>query len=251
STAFHAPAPSNTPRPLPNPPQGSEPLFVCATSGTTVLGAFDRLDAIADVCARHGLWLHVDAAWGGSALLSPRLRHLLAGIHRADSVTWNPHKLLMVGLQCSAFLLRDSSGLLQRCHGVGASYLFQRDKFYDVSLDTGDKSPQCGRRADGLKLWILWKAVGTRGLAQRVERAFAASRYLLEQVKRREGFQLVMEPEFINLCFWFIPPSLWSQENSPQFWDKLGKVSPEFQIPPTTNTFQMPRNHPKRKTKSS
>ncbi|NXE70776.1 CSAD decarboxylase, partial [Calcarius ornatus] len=230
--------------------EGSEPLFVCATSGTTVLGAFDPLDAIADVCARHGLWLHVDvssgclagrgsgvplwvliplflqAAWGGSALLSPRLRHLLAGIHRSDSVTWNPHKLLMVGLQCSAFLLRDSSGLLQRCHGVGASYLFQRDKFYDVSLDTGDKSPQCGRRADGLKLWILWKAVGTRGLAQRVERAFAATRYLLEQVKRREGFQLVMEPEFINLCFWFIPPSLRGQENSPDFWDKLGKVAP-------------------------
>ncbi|XP_077048846.1 cysteine sulfinic acid decarboxylase isoform X4 [Agelaius phoeniceus] len=206
--------------------EGSEPLFVCATSGTTVLGAFDPLDAIADVCARHGLWLHVDAAWGGSALLSPRLRHLLAGIHRADSVTWNPHKLLMVGLQCSAFLLHDSSGLLQRCHGVGASYLFQRDKFYDVSLDTGDKSPQCGRRADSLKLWILWKAVGTRGLAQRVERAFSATRYLLEQVKRREGFQLVMEPEFINLCFWFIPPSLRGQENSPEFWDKLGKVAP-------------------------
>ncbi|NWW18725.1 CSAD decarboxylase, partial [Falcunculus frontatus] len=144
----------------------------------------------------------------------------------ADSVTWNPHKLLMVGLQCSAFLLRDSSGLLQRCHGVGASYLFQRDKFYDVSLDTGDKSPQCGRRADGLKLWILWKAVGSRGLGWRVERAFAATRYLLEQVKRREGFQLVMEPEFLNLCFWFIPPSLRGQESSPEFWDKLGKVAP-------------------------
>lgn len=69
-----------------------------------------------------------------------------------------------------------SQGLLQRCHGVGASYLFQQDKFYDVSLDTGDKSPQCGRHADGLKLWILWKAIGTRGLGWRVERAFAATR---------------------------------------------------------------------------
>ncbi|NWI46310.1 CSAD decarboxylase, partial [Picathartes gymnocephalus] len=206
--------------------EGSEPLFVCATSGTTVLGAFDPLDAIADVCARHRLWLHVDAAWGGSALLSAQLRHLLAGIHRSDSVTWNPHKLLMVGLQCSAFLLRDNSGLLHRCHGMGASYLFQRDKFYDVSLDTGDKSPQCGRRADSLKLWILWKAVGSRGLGWRVERAFAATRYLLEQVKRREGFQLVMEPEFLNLCFWFIPPSLRGQESSPEFWDKLGRVAP-------------------------
>ncbi|NWW79999.1 CSAD decarboxylase, partial [Climacteris rufus] len=232
----------------------AEPFFVCATSGTTVLGAFDPLDAIADICACHGLWLHVDAAWGGSALLSPQLRHLLAGIHRSDSVTWNPHKLLMVGLQCSAFLLRDTSvgaphpdflplgcplrtplilgcpppsqGLLQRCHGVGASYLFQWDKFYDVSLDTGDKSPQCGRRADGLKLWILWKAVGTQGLGWRVERAFAATRYLLEQVKRREGFWLVMEPEFLNLCFWFIPPRLRGQESSPEFWDKLGKVAP-------------------------
>uniref|UniRef100_A0A8C0VSM9 Cysteine sulfinic acid decarboxylase n=1 Tax=Cyanistes caeruleus TaxID=156563 RepID=A0A8C0VSM9_CYACU len=204
--------------------KGSEPLFVCATSGTTVLGTFDPLDAIADICARHGLWLHVDAAWGGSFLGMPFSPQGLPKLccfppTRADSVTWNPHKLLMVGLQCSAFLLRDSSGLLQRCHGVGASYLFQRDKFYDVSLDTGDKSPQCGRRADGLKLWILWKAVGTRGLGQRVE-------YLLEQVKRREGFQLVTEPEFINLCFWFIPPSLRGQESSPEFWDKLGKVAP-------------------------
>ncbi|XP_027489243.1 LOW QUALITY PROTEIN: cysteine sulfinic acid decarboxylase-like, partial [Corapipo altera] len=116
------------------------------------------------------------AAWGGSALLSPKLRHLLEGIHRADSVTWNPHKLLMVGLQCSAFLIRDGSGLLQRCHGEGAPYLFQQDKFYGPSLDPGDKSPQCGRRPDGLKLWLLWKALGQRGLRERVERAFAASR---------------------------------------------------------------------------
>ncbi|NXI13537.1 CSAD decarboxylase, partial [Irena cyanogastra] len=234
--------------------EGSEPLFVCATSGTTVLGAFDPLDAIADVCARHGLWLHVDVIFGDTLYPTGPPQTLLFPPTRADSVTWNPHKLLMVGLQCSAFLLRDSSvgaphpeslslgcilgplvnfgapcpsqGLLQRCHGVGASYLFQRDKFYDVSLDTGDKSPQCGRRADGLKLWILWKAVGTQGLARRVERAFSATRYLLEQVKRREGFQLVMEPEFINLCFWFIPPSLRGQESSPEFWDKLGKVAP-------------------------
>ncbi|XP_075580983.1 LOW QUALITY PROTEIN: cysteine sulfinic acid decarboxylase [Pelecanus crispus] len=86
--------------------EGAEPFFVCATCGTTVLGAFDPLGSIADVCQRHGLWLHVDAAWGGSALLSPKHRHLLAGIERADSVAWNPHKMLAVGLQCSAFLLR-------------------------------------------------------------------------------------------------------------------------------------------------
>ncbi|XP_014817309.1 PREDICTED: cysteine sulfinic acid decarboxylase-like, partial [Calidris pugnax] len=202
---------------------GSEPFFVCATCGTTVLGAFDPLGAIADVCQRHGLWFHVDAAWGGSALLSPKHRHLLAGIERADSVAWNPHKMLAVGLQCSAFLLRDASGLLQRCHGAGATYLFQPDKFYDVTYDTGDKTPQCGRRVDCLKLWLLWKALGTQGLAQRVERAFTITQYLAQEVKRREGFQLVVEPEFINLCFWFVPPSLRGREGSPDYWPRLGK----------------------------
>ncbi|NXW26103.1 CSAD decarboxylase, partial [Circaetus pectoralis] len=253
--------------------KGAKPFFVCATCGTTVLGAFDPLDGIADICQRHGLWFHVDAAWGGSALLSGKHRHLLAGIERrvtlsdselptkqaqnspADSVAWNPHKMLTVGLQCSAFLLRDTSvsptapsplwvcptpphhagwgadrrlpqGLLQRCHGAGATYLFQPDKFYDVTYDTGDKTLQCGRRVDCLKLWLLWKAAGTEGLARRVERAFAFTRYLAEEVKRRDGFQLVLEPEFINLCFWFVPPSLRGREGSPDYWPRLGKVAP-------------------------
>ncbi|NXA43983.1 CSAD decarboxylase, partial [Eudromia elegans] len=219
--------------------EGSEPFLVCATSGTTVLGAFDPLRRVADVCRRHGLWLHVDAAWGGSALLSRKHRHLLDGIERrvpgcgsgADSVAWNPHKMLTVGLQCSAFLLRDSSvgpapGLLQRCHGAGASYLFQPDKFYDVSYDTGDKSVQCGRRVDCLKLWLLWKAEGSAGLERRVDRAFACTRYLAQELRRREGFQLVLEPEFVNLCFWFVPPSLRGQEGARDYWARLGKVAP-------------------------
>ncbi|NXD88868.1 CSAD decarboxylase, partial [Halcyon senegalensis] len=212
--------------------EGTEPFFVCATSGTTVLGAFDPLGSIADVCQRHGLWFHVDDSphtEGGLAAGSPSPPKIpLCG--RADSVAWNPHKMLAVGLQCSAFLLRDSSGLvqglLQRCHGAGATYLFQPDKFYDVTYDTGDKTPQCGRRVDCLKLWLLWKAVGTQGLARRVQRAFAATRYLTEEVKRRDGFQLVLEPEFVNLCFWFVPPSLRGREGSPDYWPSLGKVAP-------------------------
>ncbi|XP_004417350.1 PREDICTED: glutamate decarboxylase-like protein 1-like, partial [Odobenus rosmarus divergens] len=89
--------------------EGAAPFLVCATSGTTVLGAFDPLDEIADICERHGLWLHVDASWGGSALMSRKYRRLLQGIHRADSVAWNPHKMLMAGIQCSALLVKDKS----------------------------------------------------------------------------------------------------------------------------------------------
>ncbi|XP_072510894.1 cysteine sulfinic acid decarboxylase isoform X1 [Notamacropus eugenii] len=206
--------------------EGAVPLLVSVTSGTTVLGAFDPLAAIADVCQKHGLWLHVDAAWGGSVLLSQTHRHLLDGIQRADSVSWNPHKLLAAGLQCSAFLLRDTSNLLKQCHGAQATYLFQQDKFYDVSLDTGDKAIQCGRRVDCLKLWLMWKALGGSGLEQRVDWAFTLTRYLVEKMKMRKGFELVMEPEFVNVCFWYVPPSLRGQQDSADYCKKLAKVAP-------------------------
>ncbi|KAM9073734.1 cysteine sulfinic acid decarboxylase isoform 2-T2 [Megaptera novaeangliae] len=167
-----------------------------------------------------------EAAWGGSVLLSQTHRHLLNGIQRADSVAWNPHKLLSAGLQCSALLLRDTSNLLKRCHGSQASYLFQQDKFYDVALDTGDKVVQCGRRVDCLKLWLMWKAQGGQGLERRVDQAFALARYLVEELKKREAFELVMEPEFVNVCFWYVPPSLQEKKGSPDYGERLAKVAP-------------------------
>ncbi|EPY83377.1 hypothetical protein CB1_000571010 [Camelus ferus] len=139
--------------------RGAAPFLVCATAGTTVLGAFDPLDEIADVCEQHGLWLHVDVS-------APK----------ADSVAWNPHKMLMAGIQCCAFLVKDRSDLLKKCYSAKASYLFQQDKFYDVSYDTGDKSIQCSRRPDAFKFWMTWKALGTLGLEERVNRALALSR---------------------------------------------------------------------------
>ncbi|XP_053119579.1 acidic amino acid decarboxylase GADL1 isoform X2 [Hemicordylus capensis] len=206
--------------------EGAAPFFVSATSGTTVLGAFDPLDEIADICEKHDLWLHVDASWGGSALLSQKHCKLLQGIHRANSVAWNPHKMLMAGIQCCALLVKDNSDLLKRCYSAKASYLFQQDKFYDVSYDTGDKSIQCSRRADAFKFWMTWKALGTTGLEERVNRALALARYLVDEIKKREGFQLLLEPEYANICFWYIPPSLRSMEKGHEFWEKLHHVAP-------------------------
>ncbi|RMC05234.1 hypothetical protein DUI87_18418 [Hirundo rustica rustica] len=157
--------------------EGSAPFLVCATAGTTVLGAFDPLDKIADICEIHGLWLHVD-------------------------------------------------GLLKKCYSAEAAYLFQQDKFYDVSYDTGDKSIQCSRRPDAFKFWLMWKALGTTGLEERVNRALALARYLVEEIKKREGFQLLLEPEYANVCFWYIPPSLRKMEDGPEFWQKLHQVAP-------------------------
>ncbi|KAM7420139.1 hypothetical protein PAMA_014718 [Pampus argenteus] len=206
--------------------EGAVPFMVNATAGTTVLGAFDPIEEIADVCEKHNLWLHVDACWGGAALMSKKHKHLLKGIHRANSVAWNPHKMLMACLQCSAFLVRDKTSLLQRCHSAQASYLFQQDKFYDVSYDTGDKSVQCSRKPDAFKFWLMWKALGAKELEQRVNRALSMARYLAQKIEKREGFRLLMEPEYANICFWYIPPSLRNLPDSPELWKKLHLVAP-------------------------
>ncbi|XP_044207782.1 cysteine sulfinic acid decarboxylase isoform X2 [Thunnus albacares] len=214
--------------------QGAVPFLVSCTSGTTVQGAFDPLHRIADVCENHKLWMHVDAAWGGSVLFSKQHRHLMKGVDRANSVAWNPHKMLVAGLQCSVLLLKDTTpfistcpqNLLKQCHSANATYLFQQDKFYDVNLDVGDKSVQCSRKVDCLKLWLMWKAVGSIGLAERVDKAFIHVRYLVEQMKKREGFHLLGDPEFVNVCFWFIPPSLRGKEGNADYWERLAKVAP-------------------------
>ena len=88
------------------------PFFVGATAATTVLGAFDPFQEIAAVCQRHGVWMHVDGCWGAAALLSPTHRHVMKGAEMADSLAWNPHKLMGLPLQCSAFLTRHKGRLI-------------------------------------------------------------------------------------------------------------------------------------------
>ncbi|XP_045605307.1 cysteine sulfinic acid decarboxylase isoform X1 [Procambarus clarkii] len=207
--------------------RGAEPFFVNATAGTTVLGAFDPLQELADVCHQEGLWLHVDACWGGTAMLSKKYKHLMAGVDRADSVAWNPHKMLGTSLQCSVFLTKHR-GLLQKCNSARATYLFQQDKHYDVSYDTGDKSVQCGRKVDAFKLWVFLKFHGLDALEKRVDAAFSASRYLSKKVAGRPGFRLVQEPQCTNVCFWYIPASLRGLPETPEWWVKLSKVAPEL-----------------------
>ncbi|XP_058447486.1 cysteine sulfinic acid decarboxylase [Malaya genurostris] len=208
--------------------EGALPFMVSATAGTTVIGAFDPLEQIADLCQKYKLWLHVDAAWGGGALMSKKYRGLLKGIERSDSVTWNPHKLLAAPQQCSTFLTRHE-GILSDCHSTNATYLFQKDKFYDTRYDTGDKHIQCGRRADVLKFWFMWRAKGTTGLEQHIDKVFENAEYFTNSIKSREGFEMVVEnPECTNICFWYIPPSLRDiSRSSAEFSEKLHKVAPK------------------------
>ncbi|XP_071103168.1 cysteine sulfinic acid decarboxylase-like isoform X1 [Haliotis cracherodii] len=207
---------------------GMDPVMVNATAGTTVLGAYDPLVDIADVCEKYGIWMHVDGAWGAGVLLSGSLRHLMTGIERADSLTWNPHKMMGAALQTSAFLTRHKN-LLSECHSAKAKYLFQQDKFYDVSYDTGDKSVQCGRKVDVLKLWMMWKAKGDNQFERDIDNIFACSRYLTKKLQSTEGFRLVLEePECTNICFWYIPPSMRNKPEDRDWWEALAKMAPRI-----------------------
>jgi glutamate/tyrosine decarboxylase-like PLP-dependent enzyme len=176
---------------------GSVPLAINATAGTTVLGAIDPLAEIADVAARQRLWLHVDGALAGSVRLSQKYGHLLAGCERADSFTWNAHKMMGVPLPCSVLLVRRA-GLLARHLGEAAGYLFQAD---DAELNPGTRSLQCGRRNDALKLWAAWQMLGDRGYDDRLTRLLDLARFAAELIRRNPGLELVHEPQTVNVCF--------------------------------------------------
>uniref|UniRef100_A0A8C9WLJ7 Glutamate decarboxylase 2 n=1 Tax=Scleropages formosus TaxID=113540 RepID=A0A8C9WLJ7_SCLFO len=206
---------------------GFVPFFVSATAGTTVYGAFDPLIAIADICKKHGVWMHVDGAWGGSLLMSRKHRWKLNGVERADSVTWNPHKMMSVPLQCSALLVKEE-GLMQKCNQMQACYLFQQDKHYDLSYDTGDKALQCGRHVDIFKLWLMWRAKGTIGFEAQIDKCLELSEYLYNKIKDREGYQMVFDgkPQHTNVCFWYLPPGIRYLEDKEEKMRRLHKVAP-------------------------
>jgi glutamate/tyrosine decarboxylase-like PLP-dependent enzyme len=184
---------------------GREPLAVIATAGTTVTAAFDPIAAIADECAARGLWLHVDGAYGGSALFSPDQRARLDGLARADSLVWDLHKMMGMTQQCSVLLVREPEQL-DSCFAARADYLFQPDK-RNAALDAGDRTFQCGRRTDVIKLWLAWKAHGDAGMTARVDHAVAVADHVRHRVDASGGrFAFTVRGDFTNTCILWVPP---------------------------------------------
>merc|ERR1712061_828834 len=163
--------------------EGHLPFFVNCTTGTTVYGAYDPISEIADICENHGIWLHIDAAWGGGLLMSKTHRQArFSGVERANSLTWNPHKLMGTLLQCSTFHLKEKD-ILADCNTMAARYLFRQDKHYDVSYDTGDKVIQCGRHNDIFKFWLMWRAKGKQGMGAQMDRMMGLTKYQICRMK--------------------------------------------------------------------
>lgn len=181
------------------------PLCVVSTAGTTVWGSFDPIDAIQNVCERHQLWHHVDAAWGGLALWSDRKETLFRGVERVDSITMDFHKIMGSSLTKAFFLTRHPEVMYGANSGGGESYIFHAADC-DKKLDTGKYALQCGRRVDSLSLWLQWKLQGTDRYRRKIAELYEMQSWCVEFLKKNAvKFRLIHEPEFMNICFQIIP----------------------------------------------
>ena len=191
---------------------GVRPLAVCATAGTTTTGSIDPLPEVADVAARHGLWLHVDAAYGGAAVLSDELRGLLDGIERADSLAVDPHKWLYTAQSAGCVLLRDF-GALSRSFHSDATYIWL-DEAARQGVDFAMHGPQFSRGFSALKVWVSLLAHGRAAYGRRIAHDVALSRYLGELVSAHPDFELMCEPRLSICCFRYRPAGWQGDEES-------------------------------------
>ncbi|MDX1685942.1 MAG: aminotransferase class V-fold PLP-dependent enzyme [Saprospiraceae bacterium] len=177
--------------------EGYEPFLVNATAGTTVMGAFDPINEIADIAYKYELWLHVDGAYCGSVLFSKQHKHLLDGVSRADSFSVNAHKMLGVPLTCSLLLVKEKAHLYESFSNT-ADYLYQTGNDH---LNPGKVSLQCGRRNDALKFWTLWKSLGTEGLGKAVDHQFRLAQVARDYVREHPDYELYNYDDTIAICF--------------------------------------------------
>ncbi len=176
---------------------GFQPFFVNATAGTTVLGAFDDVEAISKVCKTYDLWLHLDGAYCGAVIFSDTYKHLVKGIEHTDSFSVNAHKMLGTPLSCSIIVTRDKEQLYQSFSN-DADYLYQT---HDDEFNLGKTSLQCGRRNDALKLWTLWKSIGSNGLKKIVNHQFDLADLARTYIQDHPGYTLYSFEDSISVCF--------------------------------------------------
>lgn len=180
---------------------GETPFFIGATAGTTVLGVYDPIDEIALVAKEFHLWLHIDGAWGGSVVLSENQRHLVKGIEAADSVGIDTHKMLGTGLMSSFLVTKHPHALRKSNDSGGADYIFHESDESDLNL--GPSSLQCGRRADAVKVWMLFRALGDKGISQMIDTLFSHARTAALLIQEMPELKLLQAPAMLNVCFEF------------------------------------------------
>jgi aromatic-L-amino-acid decarboxylase len=199
---------------------GNKPVCVVATLGTTGSTSIDPLEEIADLCSRYNIWLHVDAAFAGSALILPEFRWMIKGVEYADSFVFNPHKWLFTNFDCSAYFVKDKYSLIRTLQ-VLPEYLRTQDG--GKVNDYCDWSVPLGRRFRALKLWFVLRSFGTAALQAKLRAHISLARELAETIGQEEEFEL-MAPVTLNLvCFRLKPKGIEDEKQLNEINEKLLK----------------------------
>ncbi|KAJ1524454.1 hypothetical protein ONE63_010951 [Megalurothrips usitatus] len=189
--------------------KGLIPCFVVSTLGTTGTCAFDNLEELGPVCNREGLWLHVDAAYAGAAYVCPELRQTMAGVQYADSFDMNPHKWMLVNFDCSAMWVKNANDL-ENAFNVDAVYL--KHDSQGVMPDLRHWQLPLGRRFRALKLWLVLRTYGARGLQAHIRKQVKLAQDFEELVHRDPRFEVAVSARCGIVCFRMAGPCARTQE---------------------------------------
>ena len=177
--------------------EGARPMLIGATLGTTSTASVDPIGPISRLAGEHGIWLHVDAAYAGSAALLPEVRDRFRGWEAADSIVINPHKWLGTSLDCSVLLFRDPAPFRESL-SLTPAYLASE---HDDVTNLMELGLPLGRRFRALKLWVLFRCVGTEGLADMLRDHIAKARQIAASLASDAQFELTAPVEFSTVCF--------------------------------------------------
>jgi aromatic-L-amino-acid/L-tryptophan decarboxylase len=179
---------------------GLTPCFVCATVGTTSSNAMDPIEAIGKVCREHDIWLHVDAAMSGTAMLCPEFRNLQNGVELADSYNFNPHKWMFTNFDCNCFWVADRKALI-RTLSILPEYLRNRATESGAVIDYRDWHIQLGRRFRSLKLWFVIRHYGVEGLQHHIREHVQLAQEFADWVRNDDRFELAAPVPLNLVCF--------------------------------------------------
>jgi aromatic-L-amino-acid decarboxylase len=180
--------------------KGFVPFFACATIGTTSSNGIDPIKEIGEICKAENIWLHIDGAMGGTAMLCPEFRHYIDGVELADSFCFNPHKWMFTNFDCDCFWVADRKHLIKTLT-ILPEYLKNKATEEGAVFDYRDWHTQLGRRFRSLKLWFVIRHYGVEGLQYHIRKHVEMAHQFAQWVANSENFELVTEPPFNLVCF--------------------------------------------------
>lgn len=182
--------------------EGNIPFLAVATVGTTDFGSIDSIKEISELCKKHNMWLHADAAYGSGVILSEEYKHRLDGINLCNSITVDFHKMFLLPISCSAVLVKDGSTF--DALTIHADYLNREEDEEDGYTNLVDKSLQTTRRFDALKVWMSFQIRGKDGWSKTITTSMSNAQYFYQQLSNDKNFEVITNPEISSVVFRYI-----------------------------------------------